>query len=280
MYYRLLTITILACLLVTGGAWAKKDKNKKASSVTVTCSFGNGWVAVLPEDLYDSEEEFLMQSLIGLTEDPGFWGGMDEYKKLAAHAAQKCDGEGVEYHLEAGDYRVLVGWAGRFNELGDYRDNGHIRKIKVKGGKSQRIEVTEKDMTHTWLCISCPYLAVRRGGKLVELGQTLVDRYTSKRAGTDVHAVDVDVVDGVIEVVLIEREPETSYVDAVELVVQGRALPLIDGNDAIARRDGHAHSLRMGERLVLHFDASSLAQSSVPALVRVSGYYQPVGSLR
>lgn len=277
-------VALALSLLVVPSAFAgdkkaKKD-SKKASSVTVTCDFADGWVSVLPEDLYDEKEEFLMQSLIGLTEDPGFWGDMDEYKKLAGHAAQKCDKEGVEFHLTSGGYKVLVGWAGRFNELGDYKDNGHIRDIKVKGGKSQKIDVTAKDMTHTWLCISCPYIAVRRGGQLVELGQTLVDRYNEKRAGTDVHAVDVDVVDGVIEVVLIEREPETSYIDAVELVVQGRALPMLDGTDALRKRDGRSHSMRMGDELVLRFDASALAVSSTNALIRVSGYYTPVGSLR
>src|SRR4030095_5740957 len=53
-----------------------------AASISVRCNFQNGWVAVMPVDAYPADESFLMQALIGFTEEPSFWRGIPAYRAL------------------------------------------------------------------------------------------------------------------------------------------------------------------------------------------------------
>lgn len=41
--------------------------------IRVTCGFANGWVSVMPVSKYPRDDQFLMQALIGLTDEPQFW---------------------------------------------------------------------------------------------------------------------------------------------------------------------------------------------------------------
>lgn len=44
-------------------------------AIDVKCTFPQGWVALLPAAKYPKDDQFLMQSLIGLTSDPHFGAG-------------------------------------------------------------------------------------------------------------------------------------------------------------------------------------------------------------
>ena len=150
----------------------------------------------------------------------------------------------------------------------------------MRAGQVVPFTITTAMLNHEFVCISCPYLAVRRGDRVVELGQVLVDRYTTRREGTDLRTTDVDVRGGRIVVTIDEREPEVSRIDAVELRVGGRALPLAAGAPASLRAiDGDHQDLAMGESIALAFDASGLADGTVTAEIRVTGHYDPIGPL-
>lgn len=248
-----------------------------AAVVEVTCRFGDGWVTVLPASAYDPAEQFLMQALIGFTTDPQFWGGLPEYARYAPYAARSCaQGAPTRIEVPAGAYYLLVGWAGRFDGS-DYHDNGYLEQITLQSGQSTSRTLEPSQMRHTWLCISCPYLVVSRDGLDVELGQVLVDRYSAARAGTDVRTAILDVRDGRVEVVVAEREPEVTHLDALEVLVDGRRLRPIDLPAAARRADSRAHTLTMGQQLRATFDARHLANGRHRAEIRVTGHYVPVG---
>lgn len=248
--------------------------------IKVACDFKDGWVAVLPAKLYDPGEEFLMQALIGLQGDPGFWGGLSEYAKYEPHKAQKCGADGVQFDLAAGDYVIAVGMANQFFVRGEYRDNGYVEEVSLKSGSTHAVTLSEKDLSHTWLCISCPYLVVFQDGEAVEAGQVLKDRYTRRRYGTDVVHTQADVRDGVLTVRLDEREPETSYIDAVVVRVDGRTLrPLGSAPKGLRAIDDTTTALKLGDSAVLEFDAARFADGLVDVEIQVSGHYEPIGPL-
>lgn len=250
------------------------------AAIDVSCAFENGWVSVLPLSVYQRGDEFVMQALIGFSTDASFWGGQNEYQHLRPYAAQQCLPTARRFQVQAGPYVVLIGWAGRFQVQGSYARNGRIEHVNAVAGQSLSFAITPAMLNHEFVCISCPYLAVQRDGRAVELGQVLVDRYTAARAGTDVRTTTLDVRGGRLVVTLHEREPEVSRLDAVEVRVGGRALPLAVGAPAALRAiDGQRHDLAMGESLDVAFDAAGIPDGVVTAEIHVTGHYDPIGPL-
>jgi hypothetical protein len=250
------------------------------AAIDVSCAFEQGFVTVLPLSVYQRGDEFVMQALIGFSTDASFWSGQNEYQHLRPYAAQQCLPTARRFQVQPGRYVVLVGWAGRFQVAGSYARNGRIEHVSVAPGQALSFAVTPAMLNHEFVCISCPYLAVRRDGRAVELGQVLVDRYTAARAGTDVRTTTLDVRGGRVVVTLHEREPEVSRLDAVEVRVDGRVLPLAAGAPPALRAiDGQRHSLSMGESLDVPFDAAGIPDGTVTAEIRVTGHYDPIGPL-
>ena len=250
------------------------------AAVEVSCSFKEGWVAVLPADLYDPGEGFLMQALIGFTEDPSFWAGESDLAKYKPYAAQRCTRNSRRVERPAGEYMLLVGQANTFGQRNDYRDNGLIKKIVVDARRTKRFSIGVRDLVDTFVCISCPYLVVFRDGKAVEVGQVLKDRYSTRRYGTDVVKTVADVEGGVLRLRIDEREPETTYLDAVVVRVGGRTLaPLKGVVPAVRAADRSAAKLSMHESMELRFDAAHLPDGPVEVEIAVSGHYEPVGPM-
>ncbi len=249
------------------------------ASVTVRCRFSDGWVSLLPAARFDPGEQFLMQALIGLTEEPKFWGPMPEYAKLEPYKAQRCAANGVRHDVPAGSYYVLVGWAGQFSVRGKYQDNGFKEKIELGNGDERDFDLSPKQLKHTWFCISCPYLVIWRDGRWIDHGQVLVDRYSRRRSGTDVVRAEVQVQGGKLRLRIDEREPEVTHLDAVQVSVAGKRLKL-RSQASLAKVDSKSRQLAMGQKLELVFDAAGLADGKVQAEIRVSGFYLPIGPLR
>lgn len=258
----------------------KREKPGDRTGIRVACNFEQGFVSVLPADVYDPGEEFLMQALIGLAEESTFWMGMPEYAKLEPYKASRCTNSGRMFNLAPGKYVVAVGMAGQFKVRNEYRDKGFLTELVVTQGEVHQVALSTSDLKHTWRCISCPWLVVFRDGERVEAGQVLVDRYTRRRYGTDVVTTRADVVDGVLVVRIEEREPEVSFIDAVVVRAGGRALrPLRRTPKAMRAIDDQAHALRLGEAVELRFDARGLADGPVDVEIEVSGHYEPIGPL-
>jgi hypothetical protein len=71
-----------------------------------------------------------------------------------------------------------------------------------------------------------------------------------------------------------------SRLDAVEVLVAGRALPLAPGTPAALRTiDAQRVSLSMGESVDVAFEAPGIPDGTVTAEIRVTGHYDPIGPL-
>ncbi len=253
---------------------------KTQAGVHVSCNFEDGWVAVLPADVFDPGEEFLMQALIGLQGDPDFWGGLTEFQKYEPYKAQKCGEQAVTFDLAPGQYFVAVGMANQFFVRGEYRDNGYLEEISIGTGEGRDVVLSADELTHTWLCISCPFLVVFQDGKEHEVGQVLKDRYTRRRYGTDIVQTRADVRSGVLTLRLDEREPETSYIDGVVVRIDGQPLRLVDESPRGVRAlDDETTALTFGESAVLQYDAGHLEDGLVDVQIEVSGHYEAIGPL-
>jgi hypothetical protein len=249
----------------------KGDPSKGA--LEVACNFDDGWVAVIPRDVYgDTQDEFVMQALIGFAVEPGFWNTLAEYKKFAPYAAQKCGAKGTLKELEPGQYVMLVGWANQFEKTG-YKNNGRIETITIEAAKKIEKRISTSDLDQDMPCISCPFLLIKQDGEFVELGQILIDRYIASKQGTDARETRAQVENGLITVMLAEREPEVSYIDAIEVWYQGKPLrPHAGVPSALHAVDGAMHILRMGDSVTAMFHAP-IENGSLPVEIRVNGYY-------
>ena len=122
---------------------------------------------------------------------------------------------------------------------------------------------------------SCPFLAIRRDGQMVELGTILTYRSSKALGGTDSITVEAEVVDGKVILELIEREPEISYIDAVAVLGAGEELPPAPDVPAALREvDGAYHTLTIGESIRLGF-LSPVKTGTRTVTIRVTGYYIP-----
>ncbi len=263
------------------GEWPDKPDPPRTgpAHVAVACQFTDGWVSVLPTELYDPGEEFLMQALIGLAEEPSFW-EQAGYGRFRDHRATRCTDRGTTVDVPTGSHYLLIGWANQFSVKGQYRDNGYLEQITLQPGETRHFKITTDRLTHTWLCISCPYLLAHGAGGLDELGQVLVDRYTRRRKGTDVVQAQVAVRDGRVTLTIAEREPEITHLDAIEVTTANRRLSLALAAPAALRQiDGQDLQLSLGEQLDLVFEAPAIPDGLIDVEIHVTGHYEPVGPL-
>jgi len=239
-------------------------------AVDVSCSFPQGWVALLPVGKYPKDDQFLMQSLIGLTKEPAFWTGLPEYRGLQPWAAKRCNqasGSSVATRLlapTAGDYYLLAGQEGTFSLRGSYDKNGVRRKITVNANQS--VTLAPADLTFTWLCISCPWIVFRsESGRDLQPFVVLANRRGITARGTDVHrVVHVPVTGGRVVLRVMEVEEEDTHLESLVVRVDGHAL----------RAESHAAvELRPHTEVTLTYDVPEGAAQLVDVEVEATGYY-------
>lgn len=275
-----------AAIAAPGGAgWEKypPDPEPKPPAgpagpgVNVSCAFPNGWVSVMPVRSYPKDDQFLMQALIGLTEDPSFWANEPEYRRLAPFAAQKCAEKEVTFAVADGEYFILAGEANTFRSRGDYSNNGFRRRVTVKG--SLRIALQSKDLTHTWVCISCPFVSFFDGAELLPAFVVLANRSARSRRGTDrVLAEKVPVQGGKIRLRVAEPDREVTRLDQLVLEIGGQTvLPTSGGSrSALAGVDGVDVEMSRGKQILVEYAVpAGVADGVVDVHVIAHGHYDP-----
>ena len=234
----------------------------------VKCTFPSGWVTLLPVSKYPKDDQFLMQALIGFTKEPSFWTGLTEYRAIQPFAAKRCNAATVTRLLapSAGDYYLLAGQEGTFSTRGAYSNNGVKRKITVNA--STTVNLAPSELTHTWVCISCPWIVFRgEGGRDLEPFVVLANRRSRDLRGTDRRRVaHVPVIDGRISLRVMEVEREVTHLESLRLFVNGASL-------------GTTHSaLRMGPRtqVVMDFVVPNVTNGMVDVEIKATGWYDPL----
>lgn len=241
--------------------------------LTVKCDFADGWAAVVPKSVYKPDEGYTMQALIGLTEEPGFWGNEADYAPLKPYAAQRCS-DGVTFDAVGADHVLLIGKAGTFDG-NDYGINGVVKELPAGGGN---ITVADADLNMSWPCISCPRIYVWNGTSWELRGEVLIDIIGPGAEKTQRREIgNVKVVGGQVRVRLAEEEDEISHVDALVLEVGGvTAMP---AHAAMSAVDQARTTMHKGDAVELTF-AVALPDGEYPAVAVATGYYVPIAGLR
>ena len=91
------------------GAGRLAERHGSAEILNPTCGDRIALDVRLAEDRiaalgYDPGEPYLMQALIGLSEEPGFWRKSSQYKKLQPYRALPCDRNGQTFSLAPGRF--------------------------------------------------------------------------------------------------------------------------------------------------------------------------------
>lgn len=257
----------------------------RAGSVTVTCAFPSGWVALLPVAKYPKDDSFLMQALIGFTTDPKFWGSEPEYAPLKPYAAKRCSTTPLALPVPAtGDYWLLAGQEGTFSTRHRYDKNGLKKRITVSA-QGAAYGIGPSDLTQTWLCISCPWVRTYAAdGTVATSFVVLAGRSSSSQHGTDrVALVHAPVVFGRVVARVLEREDEVTWLDQLVLVVRdasGREhtlLPRLGGaRSALAAADGNVVELAQGTGIAVEYELPpALADAAfVDGTFVATGHYE------
>lgn len=266
-----------------GPAPAREEPGADAapnSSVTLRCSFRNGWVSVLPVSAYPQDDTFLMQALIGFTQEPDFWGSQSEYARLQRFAARRCSDSAQRFELPAGDYFVVAGESGTFSRRGSYDRNGYRRRIKLSGDVPEAITIRQSDLTLSWDCISCPFVSfIDEHGRFLPAVVVLAWRNDRSRKGTDrVLVRNVPVRDGRIRLRVAEAEQELSHLDQLVLEVAGQVLVPVRGGhrSALAAVDGATVEMTQGTQINVEYLAPGMQQGTVDVELIAHGYYDPL----
>lgn len=273
-----------------------------SGTVRVTCAFPNGWVSVMPANKYPRDDQFLMQALIGLTEEPSFWQKEPEYVKLTPYKAKKCSAAAVSFEVAKGSYFLLAGEAGTFGARGQYTKNGYKKKVDLDPASPSTVDLKSADLTHTWLCISCPWVSffdpskegegtAPRGGYLPSF-VVLKDRRSREDRGTDrVATSSVPVKDGKARLRVVEAEHEVTHLDRLTLEIEGKSVsPSVaggasagmqgvsggqSGRSALALEDGIEVEMARGRMIEVTYDVPGVADGVYPGTVIATGYYVP-----
>lgn len=255
------------------------------SSITVSCDFGNGWVAVVPADKYPKDDQFLMQALIGLRDEPQFWKNEPDYAKFAPFAAKHCSNRAEKFDVPSGSYFILAGEANTFGARGNYSKNGFRKKVQLDAAAPISLSLKRSDLKHTWVCISCPWVAFfapekegALGGGFLPSFVVLKDRRSEADKGTDRIPVSaVPIKNGRIRLRVAEAEREVTHLDRLALEVGGKViLPLPGSRSALASADGIEVEMSRGHAIELSFEIPGAADGTVDAVVIATGYYLPV----
>ncbi len=274
-----------ACIATSGTPQKtpKGDSDKtpgEQAHVQISCSFRQGWAALVPVDDYPADDEFVMQALIGFTEQPDFWKDQNEYASLAEYAAKPCTRRGETFDVAPGAYFVLVGEAGTFGRRSTYQNNGYRERIRLSANESKDIDLSGDDLNHTWYCISCPHVSFYDPtlGRYLSSFVVLAYRDERRLEGTERIVVhDVPVHDGTIRLRVDEVEPETTYLDQFVIEVDGvRVLPRKGGpQSALASADQARVIMRQGTRIVVEYDVPHVRTGTATVTVVAHGYYEP-----
>lgn len=264
----------------TTRATSDGDEAAGRVGVSVRCTFANGWVSVLPVADYPEDDSFLMQALIGMNEDPDFWANESDYASLRPYAARRCTRQGQTFRVAPGAHYVLAGETGTYARRGAYGRNGYKRRIQVGQTSPQPIEIETSDLTHTWDCISCPFVSFLDPwtGRWRPAFVILEHRAGAARRGTNRYRFEgVPVRDGKIRIRVAEAEREVSRIDQLVLVVGGQELLPSRGGAAspLAAIDGIELEMSLGTRVEVEYEVPAVRDGAVVVEVVAHGHYEP-----
>jgi hypothetical protein len=281
MYSSRFLLPLLTLSLACGGAktgTTTTEEPKKPEIVTpesrgvrVSCDFDDGWAALVPWKQV-TDDEYLMQTLIGLVEDPDFYS--DEYAHLEPYKAQRCTSSGTTFDVPQGKYMLMVGRADTYDKNGEYRDNGYKREVVIPGESSWTIR--ETDLVLNFPCISCPHLYVWDGAAWDHRGEILRDVVGPRQQRTERTKLTVPVRNGELRLRIAEEEDEVSHLDAIVVELDGKTLT---ARADLGAADGTYALLRKGEAIELTYKVN-LPDGDAVITLAATGYYVPLGPLR
>jgi len=134
------------------------------------------------------------------------------------------------------------------------------------------IVLTDKD---GW---ACPWVYVFNGTTFERRGEILRNLNSKTLEATQPYPLGpVSVQNGIIRLQIREERPETTYLDALHLDVDGVSIwPDANSPRALSRVDGHYLMLQQGDAYELTFDVSAIAggNSSIEAVLFSTGFYE------
>jgi hypothetical protein len=239
--------------------------------------FGGIGIRVIDIDAADGQQELLLTERGGAEEDPPYLFTIVQVDGDALRVTPLWHSNGYSSGtvVIAGDGVIDV----RYDEC---PDAFAIRYQLRANGQLESSAVTSERVRDPSECAACPHVYVREATGFVYKGEILRELRRPELAAAQTLAFTrpqrfrTD-ARGVIALEIREGEPETSYIDALALELDGRRiLPLACAveHPAYCHEDGQPTILQQGDSLLLEFEVGDLLAGASVALWAV-GYYEP-----
>jgi hypothetical protein len=199
-----------------------------------------------------------------------------------------------EGELEPGTYRVAVAFIASplsREEAGASGDavlwpgitgggaSTEYETVVIKAGETSSITFRMTD-ANGW---ACPWLYVSHNHTLERRTEILRNLRGKDQERTEITSISpVTVVDGFIVVKVAEEKDEVTFIDALYLLIDGKAIHAEDNPGAassVAAVDGNYLVLHRDEAYELRFQAPASFAEGDPVAVVVTGYYVPMAQV-
>lgn len=148
----------------------------------------------------------------------------------------------------------------------------------LSGGRLRKLHEVERPATPPNQCAACPFVYIERAGRWSRVGEILRNLRRPQDQRWQSLAVPAIEIDGrLVRIRLAEEKPETTYLDAVHLLIDGAAVAPLACSEAspppYCEEDDRFTVLQQGAAMTFEFELPPTSPASLE--LRALGYYLP-----
>ena len=122
---------------------------------------------------------------------------------------------------------------------------------------------------------ACPFVYSIVDGVEVQQGEIIKMLVGSQAEATQELPVQFTVVNGIVTLTIREEKYETSYIDWLELSVNGQPLQMLTADERLNGIDGNRFVLKQGEEILVQFQVPEYLAGQTMGILSSHGYYVP-----
>jgi hypothetical protein len=207
-------------------------------------------------------------------DNSAWWNEWHKIKKAKSYKETPCEFN----YLIQGDYVLVV-----YNPASmDFDPNNGKPEEAADGvvlelvtiGKNSDVsyDFGIKDFVE-WNCLSCPWLYAFDGTEYVKLTEVIQDIVGEENCQTTTHTISSNfVLNGKLNIRIQEEKEETSYLDRVNLTIDGKKT--IPNRKELCTEDKDFLQLEKGEFVELEFEVGKLT-ANTNIVLECNGFYVP-----
>jgi len=233
----------------------------------------------LPPQLKVNAHTKCYVALISLADLDGdnsaWWDKWHEIKQAKSYKETPCDFN----YLTQGDYVLVVynpasiGFDPNNGKPEEAADGVVLEQVTIEKDSKISYDFKPSDFVD-WNCLSCPWLYAFDGTEYVKLTEVIQDVVGEENCQTTTHVISSDfVLNGKLNIRIQEEKEETSYLDRVNLTIDGKKI--IPNRKDLCEEDKDFLQLEKGEFVELEFEVKEHLTANSSIVLECNGFYIP-----